>query len=99
MLSLKNVSVLEKKTNQAIVNNVSIEVRAGDFLVVGGQNDVERELLVSLIGTMDLASKGEVYVEGIELTKYTPVQIVSLRREKFGFMLNNCELDENLSVG
>ena len=98
MLSLKNVTIANKKTNINLLNNVSLEVKQGDFIVVGGQNDIERETLISTIGALEELSSGEMYVDGIELTKYTQAQKVLLRREKFGYMLLDTMLDENLSV-
>ena len=98
MLSLKNVSIINKKTNQSFLNNVSLEVKPGDFILVSGQNSTEREVLVSVLGALETIDSGEVYIDGIEQTKYTTSQMVSLRREKFGYMLRDCLVDENLST-
>lgn len=98
MLSLKNISIIDKKTNQPLINNVSLEVKSGDFVVISGQKAKERDLLVSVLGALESVESGEVYVDGIEQTKYTNSQMISLRREKFGYMLEDCVLDEYLST-
>lgn len=98
MLSLKNVSIIDKKNNQPLLNNVSLEVRPGDFVMVSGQNPKEREVLISVLGALETVDSGEIYIDGIEQTKYTTSQMVTLRREKFGYLLEDCYIDEFLTT-
>ena len=98
MLSLKNVSIIDKKNNQPLLNNVSLEVRPGDFVMISGQNPKEREVLISVLGALETVDSGEMYIDGIEQTKYTMSQMVTLRREKFGYLLEDSYFDEFLTT-
>ena len=98
MLSLKNVSIIDKKNNQPLLNNVSLEVRPGDFVMISGQNPKEREVLISALGALETVDSGEIYIDGIEQTKYTMSQMVTLRREKFGYFLEDGYIDEFLTT-
>ena len=96
MQALKNVSVLDDFNNQ-ILNNVTLEIKPGDFVLIMGEK-LPRETLLSVIGGLEVINSGEVYIDGIELTKFTPAQVTTLRREKFGYLLDISELDEQLTV-
>lgn len=97
MISLKNVSYEDKFGNQ-LLNNVTLEVREGDFISISSRNKNEREMLLRTIGCLQEIKMGELYVDGIELSKYTLGQQVGLKRDKFAYFLEDNMLDENLSV-
>ena len=99
MLKLINVSCKNLKNNATLLNNVTLEVREGDYVVISGQNEKERENLLEILGAVRLPKMGEMYIDGIELTKYTQKQLVIMKRGKFGYLLKSNELDCALTVG
>lgn len=96
MISIKNVVV--NKNKKTVLKNVSLEVADGDFVVVSGKNDLERETLISSMGMLEKIESGEVFFNGIEQSKYSYSQAVIARRDNLGFMLKDAVLDEDLSV-
>jgi len=99
MLKLINVSLKNSKNNTNVLDNVTLEVREGDYVVISGQNEKEQEALLEVLGAVSAPKTGEVYIDGIELTKYTQNQLTIMRRGKFGYLLKCSELDHSLSVG
>ena len=99
MLKLKNVNCVDPKTQKLLLNNVTFEVREGDYIAVTSQNEKEQETLLQVLGAVRSVKSGEVYIDGIELTKHTPSQLTFLRRGKFGYIFRDSILDEALTVG
>lgn len=101
MLSLKNVcktTTNSKKQLVKVLSNVNLEIRQGDFVCIQGANGAGKSAIVNIIGARDLDFEGEYYIDGIELSRYTAKQLSSLRLEKFGFVPENLDLFEKLSI-
>ena len=96
MLSLKNVS-LELKSGETLLNNISLEVKKGDFITISGC-EKNREALLSVLGCLESKYKGEVYVDDIEISNFSEVQNLSLRREKFAYFLRSSVILDSLTV-
>ena len=99
MIKLNSISYSKTKKSGNLVNNVTLEVRDADYIVISGQNDAERRALLEIIGTVIAPTIGEVYIDGIELSKHTANQLTILRRGTFGYFLSDSELNAELSVG
>lgn len=98
MLKLSNVSYSKSKKSDNLVNNVTLEVRDSDYVVISGQNNEERRALLEILGAVNSPRMGEMYIDGIELSKHTPNQLTLLRRGTYGYFLNDSELDRALTV-
>lgn len=96
MQTLKNVQITNK-SGLDVLNNVTMEVKSGDFLVVLG-DEFSREVLLSTIGALEVVTNGEIYIDGIELSKYTSAQVTGLRRTQFGYFMKDSALEELLTV-
>ena len=101
MLSLKNVckTVLNSKKQMVkVLTNVSLEIRQGDFVCIQGTNGAGKSAILNIIGGRDMDFEGEYYIDGIELSRYTPKQLSALRLEKFGYVSENLDLFDKLTV-
>jgi simple sugar transport system ATP-binding protein len=93
VLRVENLSVKDDR-KVTVVNNVSLDVRAGEVLGVAGvQGNGQRELVEALTG-MRPASGGRFFIAGQEATHFTPRQITELQvahipedREKHGLVM------------
>lgn len=98
MISLRNVVIKDKKSDRQILNNVTLDVKEGDFVYICGKDEMEQNLLVSTLGLLETIDEGEILVDEVELRRYSPSQIVSLRRERFAYLVQNAYLEEDLTV-
>ena len=96
MLSLKNVSIFNKQIN--VLDNISIEVRQGDFICLVGDDQNAKTALLKTLGLLVSPSKGEILVEGIGTSNFTSKQLIKMRSERFSYILRECELEESLNV-
>ncbi len=75
-----NLSKYYKDGKVLALDNVSLKVTQGEFLVIKGSSGSGKSTLLHLIGGLDLPTKGEIYFQG---------QIASKVYRQKGFRLNN----------
>ncbi|MDY6954779.1 MAG: ATP-binding cassette domain-containing protein, partial [Thermodesulfobacteriota bacterium] len=80
------------------IDKVSLEVGAGEFLVLKGKSGSGKSTLLSLIGGLDRPSSGTLEVSGIDLSELGPTQLARFRREHMGFVFQTFNLLPTLSV-
>jgi ABC-type lipoprotein export system ATPase subunit len=80
------------------IDNIALEVGAGEFLVLKGKSGSGKSTLLSLIGGLDRPSAGALSVSGIDLSQINPAQLARFRREHIGFIFQGFNLLPTLSV-
>jgi len=79
MISIKNVSKFYGK-NQ-ILNQVNLEIKAGEFVSIVGQSGAGKTTLVKLLIGEERADKGEVIVGDWDITNISKREVPFLRRQ------------------
>lgn len=94
-LSLKNISKIYKDSKRIItaVDNVSLEIHAGEIFGLLGVNGAGKTTLSSLIATLHPPSSGDILFKGESIYK----NIVGFRK-KLGFCPQRQNLDQFLNV-
>jgi putative ABC transport system ATP-binding protein len=82
----------------AAVHDVSLDVRAGEFLVMVGPSGSGKTTLLNIIGGLDLATAGRVWYRDQELTNATPRELTRYRRATVGFVFQFYNLVPNLTA-
>ena len=80
------------------LNNVSLEVKDGEFVAIMGPSGCGKSTLLNILGLLDNPSGGEYYLNGKEVSKYTEAQRTSLRKGVIGFVFQSFNLIDELTV-
>lgn len=100
VFSLKNISkkyVMGEITVNA-VNNISIDIYEGEFLVILGTSGSGKSTLLNIIGGMDTATSGKIFFKQTELSLYNKKQLTYYRRENIGFVFQFYNLVPTLTT-
>jgi lipoprotein-releasing system ATP-binding protein len=87
-----------------ILEEISLEVRAGESVAVVGPSGSGKSTLLHLIGGLDRPSAGKVLLEGRDLGQLSEVQLAFVRNRLLGFvfqfhyLLPQCTVLENVLV-
>ena len=93
MISLKNVSLVFQGGSVAI-SNVSTQVQEGEFIYLVGHSGSGKSSFLKLLYKEYIATKGEIEVANIDVTKLPKWKIPLLRR-KIGIVTQEPQLLEN----
>ncbi len=96
MLKLENISVLYDGRVLA-VDDVSLEVKQGEFVGVIGSSGSGKSTLLKAINLLVRPSQGKVYVDDVEITGMNPAQLKNIRKS-IGFIFQDYNLIERSTV-
>lgn len=80
------------------LNDASFIVEKGELAVVLGTSGAGKTTALNILGGMDIASSGQVIVDGNDVTKYNNQQLVGYRRTDIGFVFQFYNLVPNLTA-
>lgn len=80
------------------LDGVSIEIDEGEFVAVVGSSGSGKSTLLHMLGGLDNATSGVVWVAGKEIFKMTDEQKTIFRRRNIGFVFQNYNLVPVLNV-
>jgi ABC-type antimicrobial peptide transport system, ATPase component len=100
VLELQNVSRIfgEGDTQVKALDNVSLSIRRGEFVLIVGSSGSGKSTLLNMIGLLDKPTNGKVILDGKETTTLTDNQVSQYRNEKLGFVFQFANLLPDLTV-
>ena len=78
--------------------DVSLELLAGELVVLRGPSGAGKTTLLNLLGGLDRADAGQVWVSGLELGAASEDELVELRRHELGYIFQTFALLPVLSA-
>lgn len=66
--------------------DVSLDVRAGELLVIAGPSGAGKTTLLNLLGTLDRPTSGSVEIGGVDVATLDETALVDVRRDRLGFV-------------
>ena len=80
------------------LRNLDFEMARGDFVSLVGPSGSGKSTLLNLIGGLDQATEGEVFVDGVALTGLNQTRLADMRLHKIGFVFQSYNLIPVLSA-
>jgi len=80
------------------VDGVSFSVCEGDFVVIMGPSGCGKTTVLNCISAIDDVTSGKIFLNGEDLTKFSRKIRNTVRREKYGIVLQDYNLLNNLTV-
>ncbi|MEA3193796.1 MAG: putative transport system ATP-binding protein [Betaproteobacteria bacterium] len=96
MLRLSGVT--QRFGARIVLNEVSLEVAAGEYVAIVGDSGIGKSTLLNVIAGLEPVHAGRVIFAEQELTALDDDALTVLRREKFGFVFQAFHILPNLTV-
>lgn len=81
-----------------VLSGIDLEVEEGDSICIMGKSGCGKTTLLKILGTIDKATHGNVIYNGINIRKYSDTEISELRRKNIGFVFQDYNLLDSLSL-
>ncbi|CAH0121736.1 MULTISPECIES: ABC transporter ATP-binding protein [unclassified Paenibacillus] len=99
MLDVRNVSkVYEGKVAYQALSNLNLTVQKGEFVGVMGPSGSGKTTLLHVVSTIDKPSSGEVMIDGKNTHQLNKRQLALFRRRELGFVFQDFNLLQTLTV-
>lgn len=85
-------------TESFALRDFDLTIRRGEFVMIMGPSGCGKTTLLNLIGLLDRATAGEYYLNGEDVAGISSARQARLRAKKIGFIFQNFNLIEDLSV-
>ncbi|MFD1956548.1 ABC transporter ATP-binding protein [Paenibacillus thailandensis] len=80
------------------LDGVDFSISEGEFVVVLGASGAGKSTILNIIGGMDKATSGQVFVGGQDITRLNEKKLTEYRGEKVGFVFQFYNLIPNLNA-
>lgn len=100
VLQVKNISKRYGKQENLVqaLNNISLEVKQGEFIAIVGTSGSGKTTLLNLIGGLDVPSEGEIIIRKHNIAGLKRKELTVFRRRNIGFVFQNYSLMPMLNV-
>lgn len=99
-VTLKDV-VKEYKMGEVTItaaDGVNFEIEKGEFCVIVGPSGAGKTTVLNILGGMDSCTRGSVLVDGRDISKLSPKDLIRYRRLDIGFVFQFYNLVQNLTA-
>jgi putative ABC transport system ATP-binding protein len=101
-VSLRNVShdygPSDESSSVHVLDDVSLDIRSGDFAVLMGASGSGKSTLLNLIGAVDRPTSGAVLLDDVNTATLDEGNLTKLRRTSMGFIFQFFNLIPTLNV-
>ncbi|MDP9942732.1 ABC transporter ATP-binding protein [Ectopseudomonas alcaliphila] len=82
----------------SVLNNVSLEIQAGESCAIVGASGSGKSTLLNIIGLLDQPISGRIIIDGHDIAKLSMNQRADLRNQLIGFVFQSFNLLPRLSA-
>src|SRR2546422_431905 len=100
MIAIRNLSMrlVSGGREVSILDDVSLDVPAKQFLAIIGPSGSGKSTLLGLIGGMDTPTSGTISIDGRDITKLSDDELSRLRLQRIGFVFQSFHLIPTLTA-
>ena len=101
IIEMKNIHKFYKNGDESLeaLKGVSFALVQGEILAIMGSSGSGKSTLLHIIGAMDVADEGEIYLNGIREEKYgVEPNATRIRYENIGFVFQDFNLIQDFTV-
>lgn len=100
MLHVQNIEKYYGSKNNVTkaLDRVSFQVEDGEFIAIMGASGSGKTTLLNCISTIDTVSAGNILLDGENIAELSPGQLARFRRERLGFVFQDFNLLDTLTL-
>lgn len=94
VIDAHNISKVYNKETIPVyaVNNVHLHLKRGEFTALVGPSGSGKTTLLNMIGGLDKPDQGNIYINGRDITRLSPNELIDFRLQNIGFVFQSFNL-------
>lgn len=69
-----------------VLKGVNLEIKAGEIVSIAGASGAGKTTLLQILGTLDSAGKGDLFIHGTEIRSLSEKKLAAFRNKNIGFV-------------
>jgi len=80
------------------LDGIDIKIEKGDFVAIMGPSGSGKSTGMNLVGSLDLATRGDIFLDGVNIETLEESDLAQVRGKKIGFIFQQFNLIPNLTA-
>lgn len=80
------------------LNDINFEVEDGEYIGIMGASGSGKTTLLNCLSTVDVVTKGHIYLDGKDITKLRGNKLAEFRKRNLGFIFQDYNLLDTLTI-
>ena len=100
IIQLKDISKTYKMGDSEVhaLVDIDLTIERGDFLVIVGPSGSGKSTMMNLVGALDFASEGDIFLDGQDIEHLEESDLAQVRGKKIGFVFQTFNLIPTLNA-
>ncbi|MBI4146728.1 ABC transporter ATP-binding protein [Candidatus Woesearchaeota archaeon] len=100
LIQLKNVWKTYRMGDTQVhaLKGIDLTVHSGEFIAIQGPSGSGKSTAMNLVGCLDVPTKGEVYLDGHNISHLSESDLAQIRGKKIGFIFQKFNLIDSLTA-
>lgn len=100
LIDLRNVTKHYEMGDNIVkaLDGIDVTIEEGDFVAIMGPSGSGKSTAMNLVGSLDLATTGEIFLDGINIEHLDESDLAQIRGKKIGFIFQSFNLIPNLTA-
>ncbi len=95
---IEAINITKRYDGKEVLKNINLTVKRGEIVLIRGPSGAGKTTLLNILGCMDTPTAGKLYIDGEDTGQMNQKQLANLRLHKIGFIFQEHNLIENLTV-
>ena len=94
ILELKDIckDYIQGKMVIPVLKHIDFQMEQGEYVTIMGPSGSGKTTLMNIVGCLDQATSGQLFLDGQDISKCTENEMSDLRLKKIGFVFQNFQL-------
>ena len=81
-----------------VFDNLNLSINKGNFVSITGQSGCGKSTLLRIMGCLENFDDVRYFIDGVNISNYSPSQLAQIRNKKIGFVFQNFNLIPEYTV-
>lgn len=81
-----------------VLKGISLDIYQQDFIAIMGPSGAGKSTLLNMLSTLDQPTRGQILLDGEDVTRADNKRLSVIRREKIGFIFQEYNLLDNMTL-